>query len=564
MKKRIAAWMAALLCAVQLSGCTGAWMCLEAPGAEGERRTVPFAQMEYERPDVDGLIETAREAAEEIEAGCKQRRAEKLLDTCEEEYEAFITAYKLAMIRSNCDTRDEYYRGEFNWCSEKQAAAQQAFTELYHACAGTEYAQELGFTEDDLALYGEGGMSDETVALLQRESELIAQYTEMTESAVIELDGETVDYNSYLMTAQGEDINRALLAFYRQYNERAAEIYIALVGVRNDIAHSRGYADYEEMMYGPEGYDRDYSPQDAQKLLKEIQRYIAPLMRDDSGAVGYLEEGFRTADSEELMNAFAPAVRGMGGSIEDAFDFMREYGLYDVERRETKTDMGYTTYLDGYDAPFLFLQTYGDLADVADLAHEFGHFTDDYINCGAYETMDLAEVFSQAMEYLIIGRIGEEISQSERAAIYNNKLMDTILLYTSQAAYAEFEHRVYGAQEDELTAEYLNAASLSLAREFGFCREGTEELCALEWIEVPQFFIQPFYVISYPVSNDIAMQIFERELSESGKGLEIYLEMLPRETAYIMEAVEQAGLESPFTEGHMERTAQTLWELMAG
>lgn len=563
MKKRFAALIAMLLCAVLLAGCAGAWIYAGLPEAEGERRTIPFPQMEYTRPDIDRLTEAFHAAAREIEAGCRQSRAEELMDACDEEYEAFATAYKLAMIRSDRDTRDEYYREEVSWCAENESAAEQALTELYHVCVGTEYAGELGFGADDLDLYGEGGMSDETVELMQRESGLIAQYREMTENAVIELDGEKVDYNSYMMTAEGEETDRALTEYYRQNNERAAEIYIELVNLRNDIALSRGYDSYEAMMYGPEGYDRDYSPQDAEKLMEDIRRYIAPMLRDDSGAIGYLGEGFREMDSERLLNAFEPAVRSLGGEIGEAFDFMREYGLYDVECREAKADLGYTTYLDAYDAPYLFLKTDGAASDLMELAHEFGHFTDGYINGDAYETLDLAEFFSQGMEYLMIGRLGDGMPESERAAVYNNKVMDTLLLYTGQAAYAEFEHRVYQAEEDELTAEYLNALSLSLAKEFGYYSEETEELLSLEWMGVPQFFIQPFYVISYPVSNDVAMQVFEMELEESGKGLEKYIEMLYGGTAYIMEAVEQAGLESPFTEGHMERTAQTVWELLA-
>jgi len=564
MKKGFAAVVAMLLCAALLTGCSGAWMYTVLLRTGEERRTVPFSQMEYERPDIDRLVETLRAAAEEIEAGCRQDRAEALLDACSEEYEAFITADKLAMIRSNRDTWDDFYREEFNWCAENQAAAEQALTELYHACVGTEYAWDLGFREDDFELYGESGLSDETVELMQRESGLVAQYMEMTENAVIELDGEEVDYNSYMMTAEGEDMDRAMLEYYRQYNERAAEIYIELIRVRNDIAQSQGYDSYETMMYGPEGYDRDYSPKDAEKLMEDIRRYIAPMMRDDSGTIGYLGEGFREMDNERLMDAFEPAVRGLGGEIEEAFDFMCEYELYDVGRRAEKADMGYTVYLDAYDAPYLFLQTGEAASDVMELAHEFGHFTDGYINYNAYETLELAEFFSQGMEYLMIGRLGDEIPRSQRAAIYNNKVMDTILLYANQAAYAEFEHQVYEAQEDELTAEYLNTLALSLAKEFGYYSEEIEEYLSLDWIEVPQFFIQPFYVISYPVSNDVAMQIFEMELEESGSGLEKYVEMLHGDTAYITEAVEQAGLESPFTEGHMERTAQTVWELMAG
>ena len=55
-------------------------------------------------------------------------------------------------------------------------------------------------------------------------------------------------------------------------------------------------------------------------------------------------------------------------------------------------------------------------------------------------------------------------------------------------------------------------------------------------------------MISYPVTNDIAMQIFALELEQPGQGLDTFSRMLPRTYDSLMPTVEEAGLESPFSQ----------------
>ena len=78
------------------------------------------------------------------------------------------------------------------------------------------------------------------------------------------------------------------------------------------------------------------------------------------------------------------------------------------------------------------------------------------------------------------------------------------------------------------------------------------------WVDITHFFEQPFYVITYPVSHDIAMQIFQLEQAEPDAGLEKFLEMLPRVSPDMIESAESAGLESPFTPGRLEKVSATM------
>ena len=60
------------------------------------------------------------------------------------------------------------------------------------------------------------------------------------------------------------------------------------------------------------------------------------------------------------------------------------------------------------------------------------------------------------------------------------------------------------------------------------------------------FYTNPMYIISYVVSNDAAMQLYQLELEEAGAGLTRYEENLDTWEMYFLAFLEEAGLQSPF------------------
>ncbi len=138
------------------------------------------------------------------------------------------------------------------------------------------------------------------------------------------------------------------------------------------------------------------------------------------------------------------------------------------------------------------------------------------------------------------------------------KMLDTLELYVQQASFAEFESIVYSMDPDELSAEVLNDLSLQLAKDYGYYDGINEDYYAMSWTDIVHFYEMPFYVVSYPISNDIAMQIYELEQQQAGAGLEKYLEMLPRDYDSFMDTVAAGGLESPFSEGRIQTVVQDM------
>ena len=566
MKRKIRMLLALLLCAVLLGGCAAPRLDRGFGGLlaslKGEAEIPHFSEMVYERPqaaldDMDSNLEQLEQA---LENGSSMRAVKRILDRCYEDYYHFDTMYCLAEIRSCQDMTDEYYAGELSWCLDAYYDMQEYMDDMYYLCGGSAMAERLEkeyFWEGFAGEYADASLSDfneETLSLMHRESALLSEYREVSASPSVRLDnGTEVDLYSYLAEAGEDEYYDALMAYYRQYNGVMSRIYIDLVKTRRELADKLGFSDYEEMAYDY-SFDRDYTPAQAARYLEDIRELIVPLYAElGDGSVEY-----PWLSESELVRVLRRGTEAMGGEAAEAFAFMERYGLYDVSLSQYKAGKSYQTYLNDYEAPFVFVNPYGDDSDILSFAHEFGHFVDSYTNYNAAESIDVAEVFSQAMEYLMLDYAAETLPADRLENLRQIKWRDTLDLYVQQASFAAFEQAVYAADPEELSAEFLNELSLRLAVDYGYYDGSSEEYYALSWIDIVHFFEQPFYVISYPVSNDVALQIWEREQEEPGAGLEIYRKALPREYDGMIATAEAAGLESPFAPGRIAQVAEDL------
>lgn len=526
-----------------------------------------FSEMEYERPsleEMDALILAAEEA---MDAGADFETLEPLLDDCFLYYYHYDTMYTLADIRSCLDLSDEYYAAEYLWCAENYTLIDQAIDGLYYACAASPMAAELeekyfweGFCEE-YSDETESIYNDETVALMQQESNLIAEYRALMAEPVVSYRGKDEPLDELLNRLSGSARDNAVVAYYTQYNERVADLFIRLVSVREQLAGAMGYDSYEQMQYSY-GFGRDYTPEQAEGYLQDIKTYMVPLYRDLSVSSVPYEIWTSELDEETLRDILRQSVSDFGGSVLEAYEFMLRYELLDLKQDSRKVNMSFETYLNDYEAPFLFVNSEGTNEDILTFAHEFGHFSDAYVNLNAYETVDLAETYSQAMEYLVLTRLDEQLDETEVDNLARIKMLDTVEMFVEQASYAEFEHRVYALGAENLSAEVLNETARQVAKEYGYYVYRYDEFFSLGWIDIPHYFEQAFYVVSYPISDDLAMQIFDLERGEPGAGMQRYLDNLERDFSGMMGLVDAGGFESPFAPGRVEAIAATAREIL--
>ena len=580
MKKRALTLLALMLALAMLGGCSlpgggdlsGSFGDLissitDRASMEHNPDGVMFSDMHYSRPDTEGLAADVAAVEQALEDGRDLRAVEELLDVCMDDYDHFSTMYSLANIYNCKDLRDEYYAAEYEWISTESAEISRLFDRMYYACAGSSLGRALeddyfwpGFCEE-YADPNDSYYTDETVALMQRESELVSRYREIVADPTVTYDGEERSFNELIEElGSAEDLASyyrylaVLRSYYEKYSGPLSEVYIDLMRVRTEMADAMGFSSCEEMEY-VFCFERDYTPEDGAAFVENVKTYLVPLYNWASDKGLSYGANYASLSSESLYAGMQTVANNIGHECPAAFAFMSRYGLYDIEPSVYKADTSFQTYLSDYDAPFIFLNPKGNSEDLTTFVHEFGHYTDAYVNFDANETIDVAEIFSQALEFLSLSHMDGVLAEREVRALRDGKMVDALDTFIQQSAFADFEHRAHALGPDALSAEKLNELALQSAKDFGFCTPGFEEYYQYYWMDITHFFEYPFYVISYPVSLSAAMQIYELELRQAGMGLEKYFEILPRDYDTFMETLTNGGLESPFSEDSMAAIA---------
>lgn len=532
----------------------------KTPSADYERMAEPlldpisFAEMEYVRPDTDALCKGFGEVQSMVESGSTAQAVLDAFYPIYDDYIGFSTMNTVAYIRYTLDLNDSFYDEENQWCEEQAPVVEQALEKCYIAMSDSPIRaelEELEFGEDFFSYYDENEVysNDRVVELMQQESDLQTQYMSMQSDMTIEWKGMECLVEELLSdeALSYPDMLQVYRLYYEKYNPQAAEIYIKLIGVRKQIAEELDYSSYADFAYSFY-YDRDYTPDQVSRYTADIAKELSPY---------YYEAAYNSyakqMDTAAVMSMLKQTAYSFGGEFAAAYDFMEAYDLFDITDSTSKMPGSYMTYLSSYESPFMYVSPTNDIADFLTASHEFGHFVDGYVNCNGTGSIDCNEIFSQGLEYLSLNRA--DLSSTDRSALTASKVSDAILTFLTQACYAEFEQRVYALPEQELSAEKLNEIHLECLEEFGMGMTGLEDVLAPGWIDIQHFFIAPFYVISYCISNDAALQIYQAELTK-GTGLETYRALMGLSSGNtVLSLLEEAGLTSPFEKGRMAELA---------
>lgn len=489
----------------------------------------PFEDMVYERPDMTRLKDTLQAIDQALEQDCTvSQLMDKIWDFYGFYYD-FYTAYALSNIHYCTDMTDLYWQEEYEFCLEASTDVDAGLDGLLYTLAACPLVEELedeeyfgpGFFDD----YQGESLWDETfTALMAQEAQLQSQYYDLSAQAL-----ESSSYTEY----------------YQVYGSQMVELFVELVALRQEIAAYAGFDSYPAFAYDFY-YGRDFSPEQAASLLEEIRTglrdlYIATAYSD---VWSLMNQDSTEADTHAYVKNLADAV---GGTVGEAFDFMVDMNLYDISYSENKYDASFTIFILNYEESYVFVNPTGGIYDQLTFTHEFGHFCNDYASGGSIVGIDVAEIFSQGLEYLSLCYGGEDLTRL--------KMADGLCVYVEQAAYADFENRVYALTGEDLTGENVCAAFAQSMEDFGLSVWGVDSRA---FVGITHFFTSPLYVISYVVSNDAALQLYQLEQEQTGAGLALYQAQLDTEVGDFLAFLEDAGLESPFEDGHIDQVRDTL------
>jgi hypothetical protein len=488
----------------------------------GAKLLMPYDQMEYTRPDMEQFQKTLEDCCARAES---EKKLDKLVQIIYEfygVYDDFYTGYALAMIGYSKDQTDTYWQEEYEFCTENTAQVDAGLDRFYRVLAKSPLRSEL----EGEAYFGAGyfdsyegdSLFDEVFQdLLRQEQELENRYYDIIAQA-------------------GEDFGPDR-SFYVVYGGQISEIFLELIRVRNAQAAHAGYDSYPEFAY-EFYYDRDYTVQQATAYLADIDAELSSLYRQARYSVNVF---LNTCDEEQTYSYVQNTAKDLGGTVWDAFRAMERSGLYDIGANENKLDASYTIYIRNYRSPFVFVNPTGTEYDKLTFAHEFGHFCKDYAAMGGGVGIDVAEIFSQGMEYLSLV-YGPDMSMTKL------KMLSGLGVYVEQAAYASFEHQVYNLEDPtaKQVEDLFDTASFDL------------RLDGWHYMLITHFFTEPMYVISYVVSNDAALQLYQMELEAYGSGKQCLLDNLTSTEPHFLAFLNQAGLESPFEKGRLEDVKELL------
>lgn len=537
------------------------------PEPDSDRGTVSFQQMlaDYRRPDGAAILDQLQTIAGKVDQYDSPSSLLQDLKRAERQISGFQSQFTLVSIWYSIDSSDQKAREEYRYFAEQIPVLTSGLHELYAACAASPHVGSLeltGYGRGFFSSYADEADSHSRLTLLTAlEAQLEAEYEELTTGQTVPYQGRDVLWSELAAdpNVTGAAYEEAVQSYYDTYSQPLAEIMVQLISARRELAALSGYDTYEE--YAFDYYYRDYTPEQARHYVDDVRRLLAPLSKaaedlwDDPATSQPLTESL-------LRRAVSSALDALDSDpIHEAWDFMERYELCDLASSPYKTAGGYEQYISMYEAPFIVLNTDGVMADIQSLAHEFGHFYDDYVNRGSTWNFELAEVESQAMERLVLYQ-NRELSPSD----INRQLWDLLLLdgldtLVWQSLYHDFESRMYQLSDEQLTPDGLCELFHQVCTEYGVDDSSRPYYSYYSWIDISHLFTSPFYIISYPLSCDAAMQLGELEDERPGQGLAVYENLVKlAPSGGFEETLEQAGLVSPLAEGRVEQLARQLAE----
>lgn len=524
----------------------------------------PFYEITYVRPSYEAIRAAADSALQELKSeNPSYSKATSFLDEFFREYSTFHTMRALAEIHYSANTLNESYLSEYSFFNSHISLVEKCREELLIASAQSAIADRLetGYYQQSLEKYLTYARytDPDYLQLSQKEADLITAYQTTLNEA--QIDGISI-WSSLENAESAEEYNRLLKAFYEQYTPLLAKIYADMVAVRKEMAEKLDYANY--LILAGEELGRQLEIEDMKTYLEDL-RLALQNVDFTHASLAPIERISDEYEQYSLLSSICSSLDETAGSsiFSDYYLYMRRNALSNISYSVYKENISFTTYLYDYTEPYLFMNTAGTLSDIGTLCHEFGHFVEMGYTYNSAGSIDLAEVYSTSFQLLAISRLSSEncdLTNEEISALFANEKEDAISRLRYQGALSSFEFAIYDPEStvDVTDPDSLCALYADIMNAWGYQIDSQILTSSAGWITIPHIFQYPSYVFSYCISTDIAMQVAVAEYNRAGSGVTYYLSLLDREfDADLLAVVENAELESPFSEGHLQTVIQS-------
>ena len=546
-----------------------------------------FSELEYERPDFEGLKKQITQLTQKAAAADSAQAVLDVIAEHDELEKHYETQYMIAHIRNTLNTADPFYEGEMEWLGEQAPTLSPLEVAFSEALAESRFREEVErrfgrqlFVQIDLQ---KRMFCEKNIPLMQRESKLKLEYQKMMASCKIEFDNRTCNLYGIQKYFEHEDRNvrraafRAYSDFYRGNEKRLEEIWDELIAIRSEMGRNLGFEDFIPLGYLQQGRS-DYGAAEVAAFREQVRQELVPLCSrlyeaqakrlgldhvmvydekrifPDGNAKPAGDDDFMVAGAREMYHEMSPETG-------EFIDYMIDHELMDLKNRPGKASTGYMTNLMDYLAPYVFSCFNGTIFDMQVLTHELGHAFAGYMAMRSQpisdyysESTDIAEIHSMSMEqfaYPYAERFFGEDADKYRFA----HLQEAITFVPFGVAVDEFQHICYA--HPELTPKERTYEWHKLEEKYMPWRKYEDDPFMERggwWYHKLHIFLYPFYYINYTLTTMGAMEFKRKNAEDHNQAWSDYMKLcrVGGSMSYL-ETLRLANLSVPFEDGAVKR-----------
>ena len=556
-----------------------------------------FSEIKYERVDLQDRRDRAEELIRRLrEAASFEEVEQVILEDSELEGQTMHTMRTVAQIRRDINTNDEFYDGEVKFYNRelpKYRYLGQAWTSaLLESPFRGALEEKYGGVSLLNAEISNRTFKPELVEDLQKESELVSQYTKLIASAQIEFDGKTLTLSqmSPYKLSTDDKLRRAAWRaegkWFKDHGKELDRIYDELVALRDGMGRKLGHNGYTQL-----GYDRMqrncYTEKDVEQFRIAVQNDIVPLCKriymEQAKRMGFefplsfadKDLAFRTGNPKpqggpaDILAAATKFYSELSPETKEFWDSMMAREMMDVQSRPGKAMGGYCTGI--YDAkmPFIFANFNGTANDVRVISHEAGHAFATYVNRdripseSMVPSLEGCEVHSMSMEFfaepwaeLFFGADADKFRYTHLAERLCFIPYGTMVDHFQHII---FEYPEFGPEERHMVWQELLGVYMPWVRpdDLPFYGEGKA------WQRQAHIYKRPFYYIDYCLAQTVALQFWARIREDREAAWKTYMDYTRLGGSMVFtDLLREAGLQSPFDPDCLKNIAAGVKEFL--
>jgi M3 family oligoendopeptidase len=550
-----------------------------------------FKDFTYQRPDLEYLKTEFGYLLDRFDRAGSAEAQNRTMEEINRLRNEFETMESLVHIRHTMDTNDEYYERENDYIDEVKPLYDELVDRYYRSLVGSKFHQELeGKWGPQLFRIAELKLktfSAKVIEDLQQENKYASQYTKLRALAKIFFEGAERNLAQMAPFLESPDRQTRKLAqeaytgFFAENEAEFDQIYANLVKVRDGIARKLGFENFIEL-----GYARlsrsDYDAGMVAGYRRQVWESLVPLAnslrqrqtkRLGLDSLKYYDQPLEflsgnavpKGDSAWILENGKRMYRELSPQTDAFFSFMLEKELMDLVAKKGKAGGGYCTYLNNYQAPFIFANFNGTSGDVDVLTHEAGHAFQVYSSRN-YEipeyhwpTMEACEIHSMSMEFLTWPWM-DLFFQADAEKYRFSHLSGALLFIPYGVTVDEFQHWVY--EYPEVTPAERKLAWREIERKYlphldyadnAFLERGGF------WLRQGHIFEVPFYYIDYTLAQVCAFQFWKKSRDNREEAWSDYLRLCEAGgSRSFLKLVELAGLKNPFESGSLHSMVEPI------